>query len=120
MPQTESHVHPLKPVGPGMAVLCYILRPIINWAVERIFTDHAFFGDNFLRVFNHAPSNTPGQAAKGTAAAVHFLVANAIEMGAAEFEATLLGLSIAGVSHGDWRITIAQIAEPETDTEEDT
>lgn len=95
----------------GLTVAQKIMRPFLNWAVETLFPNGAFYGGQYLRNFDH---DAVLQDKWGTVemACAMLIVSRVRNMNAekASFEAT--DITDSGVMVGSWRLTVEKIEEP--------
>lgn len=77
-----------------------MLRPIINWTVERFFPNGAFYGHSFHNAFIEV-----NRGSKLGQASVSWIVHNMHEMNAESVKFELNGMSINGILVGDFVIT---------------
>ena len=85
-----------------------MLRPIINFMVERWFPSGCFFGDDYFKTFKAIDDK---KAVTGYAAAL-YLSQIAILSDAQEIDATMHEVTHNGEPVGTWRVRVFQEAKP--------
>lgn len=82
-----------------------ILRPIINWAVERFFPRHFFYGNELGKRWGGA-EGIEGVALETCAVA---MACRCATLGGAKMTVQCFGVTNRGVDIGDWRVTMERI-----------
>lgn len=87
-----------------------LMRPILNFLVERFFPNHAFFGNDYLTAFKSHPDLAIKWGSTDMAVAM-FLVSRLRKQGATKgtFEAT--EVTDNGTPVGSWRLTLEKLEE---------
>lgn len=84
-----------------------LLRPVLNFAVEKFFPNGAFYGGQYLDSFKRADQKHD-TGITGFAAA-HYLTSVARESDAGEIKVTLEGCTVSGQPAGDWEVAVKRI-----------
>jgi hypothetical protein len=87
------------------------LRPVLNWLVETVFPNGAFFGNDYLRNLQTDNSDLSEKWGSVEMACAMFVTSYVREMGAesATFEAS--NITKSGVEVGSWRLTVEKIKD---------
>ena len=86
-----------------------MMRPIINFLVERFYPAGCFYGDGDpMRTFDGNSGGTIGRAA------VMVLIRKVSDSGADKLGADFDGVTVNGEPIGDWRVTVQRKAWRET------
>lgn len=91
-----------------MTFMQRILRPVLNFMVERYFPKGAFYGHDFFRAFEEAEID---HAPSATTAAGCLLISAMSKDYQTEMIITVEGITLNGEPKGDWRLIVEEIKE---------
>lgn len=79
-----------------------LLGPVLNFIIERVFPKGAFYGVDYLKIFDETRWESMGP----TAGAAFFIIGSIKDTNATNAKFKFSGVTFNGVNVGDWTMTI--------------